>query len=334
METAGRFIVLKSSKPVAFQFAGGAMAAGDEYSSYCEKCIMPLKFMSSHLPSATEGFSLVELLIALVVAIAIIGAVFSVNIVQQRHFANQRRMIRAQQNLRGALLILERELRMAGYDPEDSGGFGLVDVRRYDVMRQHECSLEGQPVLFYTYDINENGRLDRNEKSQDRNEEHAKFRISDVHQDGHICLTWDNGGGRYPLAENIEAIGFAYAIDRDGDGQCDGWSGSTDMIWAVDSDNDNLLDADIDTNGDGAVDEHDDANGDNRIDTADGRALNPKVSLDKIKAVRVWVMAVTPGRMQGMHDLRSHVVGDRIVRPVDDGKMRYVMETRVQCRNF
>jgi type IV pilus assembly protein PilW len=334
METARRYIVLKSSKPVAFQFAGGAMAAGNDKSPYREACIMTLKFISSRAPSAMDGFSLVELLIALVVAIALIGAVFSANIVQQRHFFNQRQVIRAQQNLRGALLILERELRMVGYDPEDSGGFGLVDVRRYDVMRQHECSFEGQPVLFYTYDINENGRLDRNDKNQERNEEHAKFRISDVHKDGHICLTWDNGGGRYPLAENIQAIGFAYAIDRDGDGHCDKWSGSRDLIWAVDSDNDNLLDADIDTNGDGAIDERDDANGDNRIDAADGRALNPQVSLDKIKAVRVWVMAVTSGALLGKDDLRSHVVGDRILRPVNDGRMRFVMETRVQCRNL
>jgi type IV pilus assembly protein PilW len=299
-----------------------------------EACRIPIKFGRSRELSAVDGFSLVELLIALVVAIAILGAVLSTYVVQQRYFGNQRQVIRAQQNLRGALLIFEQELRMAGYDPEDSGGFGIVDVRRYDVKRYHECSLDGQPVLFYTYDINENGLLDLDEKHRDRNEEHAKFRISDVHEDGHICLTWDNGGGRCPLAENIQAIGFAYAIDRDGDGSCDAWNGGGDLIWAVDSDNDNLLDADIDTNGDGIIDERDDANGDNRIDTADGRALNPQVSLDKVKAVRVWVMAVTSQPLQGKGDRRSHVVGDRILPPPDDGRIRLVVETRVQCRNL
>jgi type IV pilus assembly protein PilW len=155
-----------------------------------------------------------------------------------------------------------------------------------------------------------------------------------VHNEEHICLTWDNGAGRYPLAENIQAIGFAYAIDRDGDGNCDSQTGSENLIWAVDSDNDNLLDANIDTNGDGVIDENDDANGDHRIDTADGCALNPQVSLKCVKAVRVWVLAVTSGRLLGGCDNRSHVVGDRILTPSDDGRMRLVLQSRVQCRNL
>lgn len=282
--------------------------------------------------SAMAGFTLVELLIALTVAVVIIGAACSTYMVQQRYFGNQRLVMRAQQNLRGALLIFEQELRMIGYDPEDSGGFGVVDVRRYDVIQYRQCSLDGQPALYYTYDVDENGLLD--DRNQGRNQEHAKFRISDVHNDGHICLTWDNGGGRFPLAENIQAIGFAYAIDRDGDGNCDAWPGGGDLIWAVDSDNDNLLDADIDTNGDGTIDEKDDINGDHRIDRADGRTLKPQVSLGCVKAIRVWVLAVTPGRLQGGDDGGIHVVGDRILLPARDGKKRFVLQTRVQCRNL
>jgi type IV pilus assembly protein PilW len=282
--------------------------------------------------AAMDGFTLVELLVALFVAVVIIGAACSSYMVHQRKYTNQHLVMRAHQNLRGALLIFEQELRMIGYDPEDSGGFGLVDVRRYDVIRHRQCSPGGQPVLYYTYDVDENGLLD--DRNHERNQEHAKFRISDVHNDGHICLTWDNGGGRFPLAENIQAIGFAFAIDRDGDGHCDVWPGGEDLIWSVDSDNDNLLDADIDTNGDGAVNEKDDINGDGRIDTRDGRMLEPQVSLDCVKAIRVWVLAVTPGRMQGNENRCTYVVGDRIVTPADDGRMRFVLQTRVHCRNL
>jgi type IV pilus assembly protein PilW len=281
---------------------------------------------------AMAGFTLIELLIGLVVAVVIIGAVFSAYLVEQRQFANQRLVMRAQQNLRGALLVFEQELRMIGYDPEDSGGFGLVDVRRYGVRRYRECSLDGQPVLFYTYDVDENGLLD--ERNGGRNQEHAKFRINDLDKDGNVCLTWDNGSGRHPLAENIQAVGFAYAVDRDGDGNCDVWPDGTDLIWAVDSDNDNLLDADIDTNGDGDIDEKDDTNEDRRIDIADGRALNPQIPLGRVKAIRVWVLAVTPGRLSGVEDRDVHVVGDRIYAPANDGRKRFVMQTRIQCRNL
>lgn len=279
-----------------------------------------------------HGFTLVELLVALVVSTVAIGAVYSTFAVQQRYFGNQRQMMRAQQNLRAALLIFEQELRMVGYDPEECGGFGVVDVRRYDVVHSHECTPDGQPVLFYTYDVDEDGRLD--DRNNQRNKEHAKFRISDTHNDGQVCLTWDNGAGRYPLAENIQAIGFAYAIDTDGDGRCDSWPGGGGLIWAVDSDNDNLLDADIDTNGDGAIDEKDDVNGDHRIDMTDGRLLNPQVPLRCIKAVRVWVLAVTPERLQGWDENRIHVVGDRIFTPANDGKKRFVLQTQVHCRNL
>lgn len=295
---------------------------------------MPMKFVKPSALYGGDGFTIVELLVALVVAMVVLGAAYSAFVIHQRHFANQRLVMRAQQNLRGALIILEQELRMVGYDPEDSGGFGIVDVRRYDVVAHHECNPDGQPVLFYTYDVDEDGRLDDSNRNRERNKEHARFRISDMDNNGHICLTWDNGAGRNPLAEDIQAIGFAYAVDTDRDGKCDSWPGGGSLIWAVDSDNDNLLDTDIDTNGDGHIDATDDMNGDHRIDAADGRALNPQVSLDCIRAVRVWVLAVTPGRLQGRENKRTLVVGDRILTPDDDGKMRLVLQTRVHCRNL
>jgi len=278
------------------------------------------------------GFTIVELMIALVVSSISVGAVYSIYTVQQRHFINQQLILTAHQNLRGAVMVIEHELRMLGYDPEDSGGFGLVDVRRYDVNHAGQLNMEGQPVLFYTYDLDEDGGLDKRAKG--RNKEHPKFRISDIHNDGRICLTWDNGSGRRPIAENIQAIAFAYAVDVDGDGYCDRWAGGTHLIWAVDSDNDNLLDTHIDTNSDGVIDEKDDANGDNKIDMADGCALKPQIPLDRVKAVRVWLLAATSRPLKGSRDTRKQVVGDRILLPRDDGLKRLALEARVNFRNL
>ncbi len=263
---------------------------------------------------------------------AVIEAIYSVYAVQQRQFRNQQLVLTAQQNLRTALMMIEQEVRMAGYDPEDSGGFGLQDIRRYDVFNKGELDLKGQPVFFYSYDKNEDGILDN--RANGNNGEQPKFMISDIYGDGRICLTWDNGSGRHPLADNIQAVGFAYAMDIDGDGYADRIDGGTNLIWAVDSDNDNLLDTNIDTNDDGLINEKDDSNGDDKIDMADGGGLSTKVTLDRVKAVRVWVMAITTKRLQADLDKRVHVVADRIVRPVDDGMKRLVLETQVQCRNL
>jgi type IV pilus assembly protein PilW len=279
-----------------------------------------------------RGTTLVELLIAMVVALIATGAVYSVYSVQQRHFRNQQLVQTAQQNLRGAMLVIESEIRMAGYDPEDVGGFGLVDIRRYDIVKVNEPDIDGQPVLYYTYDIDGDGRLD--DSNRGINKEHPKIRISDVHADGRICLTWDNGSGRRPLARNIQHIGFAYAVDADNDGCLDRWADGEHLIWAVDSDNDNLLDTHIDTNDDGLIDEKDDVNGDHKIDPADGGLLNPPLPLDAVRSVRVWLMAVTSKPIQGVPARRMLVVADRIFPPADDGLKRLVLQSRIECRNL
>ncbi len=282
--------------------------------------------------SCPMGFTLVELLIAMVVAIIAIGAVYTVYTVQQRSYGNQQLALEAQQNLRGAMIILEQEIRLAGYDPEDSNQFGIVDVRRYDEIRSRRISPSGQPALFYTIDEDENGALD--DRNANRNREHPNFRMRNDLNTGRVYLAWDRGAGRLPLAENIQAIGFAYAIDDNRNGRLDTWQGGTNIIWAVDADNDNLLDTHIDANNDGVIDERDDTNNDNMITRADGAVLNPQVALNRIKAVRVWLLAVSMHPLQGHYNNRSYVVGDRIIPASNDGFMRRVLETIIECRNL
>ncbi len=276
------------------------------------------------------GFTLLELLVAMVVALVLIGATYSLYTVQQREFGNQKLMLATRQNLRGAMMFLEQEIRLAGYDPGDTGRFGIIDVRRYDLVKSNQLDMSGQPALQYTCDMDENGALD----NRKRNKEHRKFRISDVHNNGRICLSWDNGSGRRPLAENIQALGFAYAVDMDRDNRLDTWRGGSHLIWAVDSDNDNLLDTNIDANNDGMIDKKDDTNGDDMITWADGGQLNPQIPLDRIQAVQVWLLAVTDHPLQGHSDNQSYLVGDRISVAEKDGCMRQVLVTTIECRNL
>ena len=157
-------------------------------------------------------------------------------------------MLQAQQNLRAAMVVLEQQIRLAGYDPEGTGRFGITDVRRYDTVGT-QPNAQGPPALFYTADMDENGVLDP--RNHYRNGENLNFRIRDDQNIGRRYLAFDMGGGRQPLAENIEALGLAYAVDADRDGRPDTWSDGEHVIWAVDTDNDNRLDTDLDTNDDG-----------------------------------------------------------------------------------
>lgn len=282
-----------------------------------------------------QGFSLIELIIAMGVGVIAIGAVFSVYTIQLRCYRDQELLLTAQQNLRAGLLIVEKELRMAGYDPLDTGQFGIVDIRRYDLVEKKNISLKGMPVFYYTLDENEDGELDlnRNQKRQ-VNREHLQLRVSDFGGNRHICLTWDNGSGHRPLAENIVSIGFAYAIDMENDGYLDRWNGGEHTIWAVDSDNDNRLDTHIDTNNDGLINENDDRNNDLKIDGKDGGLLQTPVTLEKIRAVRVWLMAKTAQPVKSLQGRGPFIVGDRIIAAPVDGRTALVFEKIVKCRNL
>jgi prepilin-type N-terminal cleavage/methylation domain-containing protein len=279
-----------------------------------------------------RGFTLLELMVAMTLSVVTVGAAGSIYIVQQRQYSKQRMLHAAWHNLWGGLQVMEKEIRKAGYDPEDSGAFGITDVRRYDLVNAKELSPQGQPVLFYTCDVDENGGLDLRHKGHNR--EHPKFRISDVQGNGRVCLTWDNGSGRRPLADHIQAMGFAFALDRDGDGCLDAAAGTDHVIWAVDSDNDNLLDANIDTNTDGILDERDDTNRDGKIDWADGGKLDQQVQLGSIRVVRVWLLVTTAKMLMGHVDRRRHVVGDRVYKPAQDGYARLVVSSTIVCRNL
>lgn len=282
--------------------------------------------------STMRGFTLLELMVAMTLSVVVVGAAGSIYIVQQRQYSKQRMLHAAWHNLWGGLQVMEKEIRKVGYDPEDSRAFGIIDVRRYDLVNAKKLSLLGQPVLFYTCDVDENGGLDL--RSRGHNREQPKFRISDVHGNGSVCLTWDNGSGRRPLADHIQAMGFAFALDRDGDGCLDAAAGTDHLIWAVDSDNDNLLDVNIDTNTDGILDERDDANRDGKIDWADGGKMDQQAELGSIRVVRVWLLARTEKMLIGHVDRHRHVIGDRVYKAAHDGYARLVVASTIVCRNL
>ena len=277
------------------------------------------------------GFTLLEVLIALAVGLIAIGAAYSVYDAQLKAHRNRKLSLELQQNLRAALMFVEQEIRIAGFDPEGSGHFGIVDVRRYE-LEGTGTDDAGQPALFYTVDHDENGELDA--RNHDRNKEHCSFRIRHDPAIGRRYLSWDNGAGRHPVSETIHQIGFAYGVDADEDGRLDTWNGGTHLVWAVDSDNDNRLDTHLDANGDGVIDPSDDTNGDGRIDPADGGAIDPPLSVDRIRAIRVWLLARSRTPVPGRYDANRLVVGDRISAPVDGRFMRKVIEADVIARNL
>ncbi len=73
-----------------------------------------------------SGFTLVEILVALVLAGLVSGAIYNVYISQNKSYVVQDRVAEMQQNLRVAMYMMRREIRMAGYDPSGADNLGFV----------------------------------------------------------------------------------------------------------------------------------------------------------------------------------------------------------------
>lgn len=160
------------------------------------------------------GFTLIEMMITLAISSLIIGAIYSSYLVQQHSYLVQEQVAQMQQNLRAALMVMSREIRMAGYDPTESAGAGIT------------AATTGQ--ISFTMDITDNtGTGDGDGDTGDSGEvidygfsvadDAGRDGIPDADSDGDgvpdtVSLGRQVGGtgGYQPIAENIQAIEFRY----------------------------------------------------------------------------------------------------------------------------
>ena len=73
-----------------------------------------------------RGFTLVELMIALFVSSLVMATIVSVYIAQTRQYSEQDDISNIQQDLRGILVLLPMDIRLAGCDPTESNAAGIV----------------------------------------------------------------------------------------------------------------------------------------------------------------------------------------------------------------
>jgi prepilin-type N-terminal cleavage/methylation domain-containing protein len=71
------------------------------------------------------GFSLVELLLALAVSSIVLAAIYSVFTITNKNFTTQNVAANVQQNLRSAIGLMARDIRLAGLDPIGADSFGI-----------------------------------------------------------------------------------------------------------------------------------------------------------------------------------------------------------------
>jgi len=206
-----------------------------------------------------------------------------------------------QQNGRTGKYVITREIRMVGYDATGLAGAGFISA--------------GGNIIHFTMDITDAGG------TMTVSGDDITYSVSADKE-----LLRNDGANNQPVVENVEAVGFAYAFDADDDGSIDTSAGGN-IIWAIDSDvtdADSRLDTYLDTNDDGIISIDDDAAG------AD---LASPVPLDKIRAVRMWILARTGREDKAFTDNITYVVAVQRVN-ANDGSRHHLLTTTVKCRNL
>ena len=152
-----------------------------------------------------KGFTLIELLVAMTVGLVVMAGVSMTFRSQQKSYLLQEQMAAMQQNLRAAMFHMEREIRMAGCDPNLTASAQFVTANATS--------------MTFTQDLR-GGGADGSQPDGDTDDptENITYYLNDIDGDGlgdELRRNDLNGIGDQVIADNISALNFVY-LDKAG----------------------------------------------------------------------------------------------------------------------
>ena len=163
--------------------------------------------MMNSITTSQKGFSLLELMVAMAIASVLMAGIYTFYHNQLKTHITQQEMVDMQQDARAAMYMMTREIRMAGYDPLNTG-----------------ATIRTANVAQMAFDSDSDGTADG---AINVNTERFYYALSnDADRDGLADGTpcnlvrggWDNSlnpEDLNPVALNIDALNFVY-LDNDG----------------------------------------------------------------------------------------------------------------------
>ena len=175
-----------------------------------------------------RGFTLVELLVALAVAGIVMSAVYLMYQSQLQTNATQMAVVEMNQHARAALMLLEREIRVAGVDPTGNAYAGFVITNPNEI----QFTMDSGGGATDGIDNDKDGQTDEGDEWYDADlddpNENIRYRLwadggvdCDADNNGiadsfPCSLCRDTGGGLQRVADNVQALNFVY-LDNAGD---------------------------------------------------------------------------------------------------------------------
>ena len=77
-----------------------------------------------------HGFTFIELVVAMAISSFVMAGIISVYWAQTKSNRKQQQLVERQQNLRAVLFLMEKDIRLAGYDPTKADIAGIVDAKQ------------------------------------------------------------------------------------------------------------------------------------------------------------------------------------------------------------
>ena len=143
-----------------------------------------------------QGFTIIELLLAIAIAGIVMASFYSVYMSQQSSYLRQEEIAAMNQNIRSALFYMGREIRMAGLDPTGTANAGIVE------------NLPNR--IRFTEDIRGQNENDPPDGNIGVSNEDISYFLDDTDGDGDTDLVRDAGYGKRLIAQNISSLVFNY----------------------------------------------------------------------------------------------------------------------------
>ena len=160
-----------------------------------------------------KGFTLVELLVAMVVASLVMAAIYTAYRSQAQAHRTQQLVVQMQQNMRAALYLLEREIRMAGYsitDPPAPAGFVQNFLSLGSPHDGSGAATDANNIAF-TVDSNDSGTIDA--AAANAGFEIIAYRLNAANN---TLERWDGSSGNWQVAaDQITNLTFTYHREDD-----------------------------------------------------------------------------------------------------------------------
>lgn len=139
------------------------------------------------IANGNKGFTLIELMITMVISSIIMAGIYAIYNAQSTARRNQKIAVDMMQNLRAGVYFMEREIRVAGFDPMQTANAGITIANATDIQ--------------FTLDDDQDGNVDTAAGAN----EQIRYSLA-----GDILQRQNGGGGFNDLAYNIDALQFFY----------------------------------------------------------------------------------------------------------------------------